>query len=113
MEDFTTWAALAALAIKVTSLIKYMLTGQVRQSATTVVPWLAAFAVLMLGSQADATSAIMLPGLNVALGHADIASLMLAATALGSTGSVVHDFTKAVDNTQSAAEPKLGAFPDG
>ncbi len=109
MEDFTSLIALAALAVKITSLLKYLTAGQVRSAATTVVPWLAAFAVLALAAQADATAAMTLPGMNMPLADVDIASLMLASTALGATGSLVYDISTRLDNTDDTSkEPPLG-----
>lgn len=111
MEDVTTLAALAALAFKVTSLAKFIVAGQFRQAITTLIPWAAAFGVLLLGAQADATAAMVLPGFSQTLGHLDVASLFLAATALGSTASVVYDFKSAIDNHDTAVEPPLGGPP--
>ncbi len=109
MSDFTTLVALAALAVKITSLLKYLSAGQVRSAATTVVPWLGAFLVLVLASQANATAGMMLPGLAVPLGDVDIFSLMIAATALGASGSVVYDATTRWDNSDDTSkEPPLG-----
>ena len=64
--------------------------------------------MLLLGAAADATSGLMLPGLDITLGAADVASLALVATALGSSGSLAFDFKKALDNDDTAAEPALG-----
>jgi hypothetical protein len=108
MEDFATLAALAALALKLTSIVKYLTAGMFREATTTVVPWVAAFAVLALASQADATAALVLPGMKTMLGDMDMPSLLLAAPVLGSTASVVFDFKKAIDGSDSAQEPKLG-----
>lgn len=107
MEEFATLAALAALAVKITSLIKYVTAAQFREAVTTLVPWLGAFVALLLGAEADATAGLVIPGLTEVLGNLDIASLALAATAIGSTGSVAFDFKKALDHTDSAQEPPL------
>lgn len=112
MDDFATLAALAALAYKVTSLLKYATSGQVRSAVTTVVPWAAGFLVLLVGAQADATAAIMLPGLREPLGQLDVWSLMLAGTTIGAVGSAGYDLKSAVDNTDTAVEPPL-ASPSG
>jgi hypothetical protein len=113
MEDFATLAALAALVLKVTSLIKYLTAGMIREAVTTLVPWVAAFGVLVLAGQADATAALVLPGMKTVIGDMDIASLLLAAPVLGASASVVFDFKKAIDGTDSAAEPKLGGGVGG
>lgn len=109
MSDFTTLVALAALAVKITSLLKYLSAGQLRSAATTVTPWVAAFLVLLVGAQADATAGVMLPGLAVPLGKVDVFSLMIAATALGASGSLVYDVKSAVDQSDTTSkEPPLG-----
>jgi hypothetical protein len=109
MGDFTTAAFLAALALKITSLLKYLSAGQFRQAGTTVVPWVGAFLVLLMGAQADATAHIMLPGLTTELGSVDIMSLLLASTALGAAGSVVYDVKSAIDASDTTSkEPPLG-----
>lgn len=111
MEDFATLAALAALVWKVTSLIKYLTAGQGREALTTVIPWAAAFGVLVLAANADATAAIVLPDMKTTLGDMDLASMLLAAPTLGALASVGFDFKKAIDGSDSAQEPKLGGGP--
>lgn len=109
MEEFATLAALAALAAQVTSIIKYLSVRDGRAALTALIPWAASFVVLLLGAQADATAGLVLPGLQQTLGDLDVASIALAATAIGSTGSAVFaKFPKAIDNSDSAAEPSLG-----
>lgn len=108
MDDFATLAALAALAYKLTSLVKYITAGMFKDAATTVTPWVAAFVVLLVAAQADATAAIVLPGLHSTLGSMDVASLLIAAPALGASANVINDFRSAVDNTDTAVEPRLG-----
>lgn len=107
MESAAALAALAALAWKITSLVKYLSAGQVRQAVTTVVPWVAAFVALLIGAQADATAAVVLPSVHVSLGDMDVASMLLLAATTGALGSTFYDVKTALDNTDSAAEPQL------
>lgn len=100
-----TLAALAALAVKVMTVVKSI--GKDNNKALTqVLTWLVGFGVLAVGAHAQVTEGIVVLG-TTRLGDLDVASLFLAGTALGSVGSVGYDFTKAVDNTQTAAEPSL------
>lgn len=108
MDDLLTFAGLAALGVQVTAIIKYLSNAQVRQAVTAVLPWLGLFVVLILAGQADATSAIAVPGLDTTLGALDIASAALVAMSVGSAGSVaLVDFRKAVDSSDTAAQPGL------
>jgi hypothetical protein len=109
MEEFVTFASLVAIAMHVTSLIKYGTAGQFRELLTGVLPIAGLFVVLLLGAEADATAGIVIPGLEQVLGDLDVASLLLVAVAGGSGGAQVFNFRKAVDNTDSAVEPALGA----
>ena len=113
MDDLLTFAGLAALGVQVTSIIKFLTAGQGRQALTAVLPWLGLFVVLLLGGQADATAGLVVPGLDVTLGHLDVASLAIVAATVGSSGSVAFvNFRKAIDGNDSAAEPPLGASFD-
>lgn len=108
MEEAIPAAGLVALAYHVTVLLKYVTAGQIKEFLTGLVPWVAAFSVLLLGSEADATASVVLPGFDLALGDMDVASLLLAAAGLGATGSVAWDYKKAIDGSDSASVPPLG-----
>jgi len=105
MEVFTA-ATLAALVVKVTSVLKYLTAGQWRTAVTQAVPWAAGAAVVWLGAQASATEAVRIWG-EVSLGQLDGWSVVLAGVALGSSGSFAYDVKKAIDSTDSAGEPPL------
>jgi hypothetical protein len=108
MMNAVSVAVLVALAYQVTTMFKYLSAGQIREVLTALIPWAAAFVVLLLGAAADATADLVLPGFEVTLGSMDVASLAIAAASLGSTSSVAWDFKKAFDNTDSASVPPLG-----
>lgn len=105
MEVFTA-ATLAALVVKITSVLKYLSAGQFREALTQVVPWVAGILVAIVAANADVASGIVIWG-DMALGQLDGWSQVLAGVALGSGGSLVYDFKKAVDNSDTAAEPPL------
>ena len=102
-----TLAAIAALALKATSLLKYLAAGAFRQSLETVVPWVAGFVILLIAAQADVAAGVVVFG-DRTLGSLDVWSLLIAGTTLGATGSVVYDVKSAIDNTDTAKEPPLG-----
>jgi hypothetical protein len=108
MEEFVTFTALVAIATHVTSLVKYLSAGQVREFVTGLVPVVGLFLVLLLGAEADATAGIVVPGLSAPLGALDVASLLLVSLAGGSGGATLFNFRRAVDNHDSAVEPPLG-----
>jgi hypothetical protein len=107
-QDLATLVALGLLASQLTTLFRFVQAAQWSSAFTTVLPWVTAFLALLLGAQAEATSSLTLPGFNESIGDLDIASLFYAAVVVGSTGGFAHKAVKAVDNTQSAAEPPVG-----
>lgn len=106
MEPLTL-AALAALAVKVTSALKYLTSGAWREAATQAVTWGAGIGVVALAAQADLSSGIAIG--DVALGSLDFPSQILVGISLGSLGSFGYDIKKAVDGSDSAHEPPLAS----
>lgn len=105
MEVFTA-ASLAALVWKFTSTLKYASAGDFKNVLTQVIPWVAGILAVMLAAQADVAAGMVVFGDQV-LGHLDGWSQVLAGLSLGSAASVGYDVKKAVDHTDSAAEPPL------
>jgi Family of unknown function (DUF5699) len=102
-----TLTTLAALAVKVTSVLRYAAAGQIRDVITQLIPWTAGILLFFLAGAAAVAAPLTLWG-DVPLGDMDVWSKVLAGLALGSGGSVAfHDAFKAIDQTQSAAEPRL------
>lgn len=108
MEEIGPLVMLAAVATQVTTMLKNLTAGDVRAALTGLVPWVVAAVVLVWGANASYTSDFVLPGLSAPLGDLDVASLLLAAAAVGSSGGLLYSFRTAFDNTDSAAEPALG-----
>lgn len=106
MEVFSS-ASLAAFAIKVTSVLKYLSAGQVREAITQVVPWLAGVIMVAVAAHANVSQDLVVFG-EMALRQLNGWSQVLAGVALGSTGSFAYDLKKALDNTDTASEPPLG-----
>lgn len=106
MEVFTL-ATLAALVWKFVSVVKMItgkdLTGTITQALT----WAAGIIAVVIAAQADAVSATQVFG--SALGDLDGWSQVLAGLMLASGASVGYDVKKALDNTDSSSEPKLGS----
>lgn len=104
MEVFTL-AALAALVIKVTSAAKYLRAGQVKDFGTQVFVWLVGVGAAFLAVNSNAMASIDLNG--VTLGSLDGGSTVLFGLGLSSLASFAKDTTKAIDGSDSAAEPSL------
>lgn len=108
MEDLTVVVMLAAVATQLTTLLKFVTAGMVRQAVTVLIPWAVSFVVLLLGAHAGEVNDFVLPGLSASLGDMDVASLLFAAAAVGSSGGLLYKAITAIDGTDSAAEPPLG-----
>lgn len=98
--------ALAALVVKVVGVIK-AIGKDSNYVITQAVTWAVGVAVLFLAGQAAVTEAIMLPGFATPLGAMDAASVVIAGLVLGSSAAFAYDVRKSLDNSDSAAEPKL------
>lgn len=98
-------AALVALGMKVVSLLKFLRSGWTDDAFTQVVTWVVGVVIVFLAAEADITQDVALYGTT--LGAANVASKILIGMSLLSIGSVLYDFRKARDNTDSAIEPNL------
>jgi hypothetical protein len=109
MDDFTTVASLVAIGVHLTAIFKYASAGDARSVLAAILPMVALFVVLLLAAEADAFADVVIPGIDTPIGALDVASLALVSLAGGSLGSeVLYNWRKAVDNADSAQEPKIG-----
>lgn len=111
MEEIGPLIMLAALATQVTTMLKNLTAGEVRAAFTGLIPWVVAGVALVWGANAGTTADYVLPGLSDPLGDMDLASLLLAAAAVGSSGGLLYSFRTAFDNTDTAKEPPIGGGP--
>ena len=107
MEAVVIFAALAFAINKTVSVLKGLVNKEWNTVVSQAAVWVVGFGGLSLAAHAAVTSAYALPGFTQPLGDLDSASLALLAWLLGSTGSFAYDFKKALDGSDSAAEPKL------
>ena len=107
MEQIAILLGLAFAINKTVSVIKALLSKDFNTPVTQLVVWVVGFVGITLAAHAQVTSALLVPGLEAPLGSLDASSLVLLAWILGSSGSFAFDFKKAVDGTDSAAEPSL------
>ncbi len=100
-----TFIGLLALITKVVTIIKAIGKNN-NMVITQLLVWGVGFGILLLAANAEISSGFS-PFPGHTLGSLDVASLLLASMMTGSTGSVVYDFKKARDNSDTAAEPSL------
>jgi hypothetical protein len=104
-----TLVALALLAAKGVSTVKYALARDFASTSTQVLSWAFGVAVIALAAQADIAAGLDIAG--TPLGQLDFPSQIFVGLSLGSAGSTVVDFRKAIDQSDSAREPALGGGP--
>lgn len=107
MEEIAILAGIAFAVNKTVSVIKSLVNRDFNAAITQLVVWVVGFVAVVLAAHAAVTEALLVPGLTVPLGSLDWPSEVLLAWILGSTGSFVFDFKKAIDATDSSAEPSL------
>lgn len=107
MESVIMFAGLAFAINKTVSVIKALFARDANTVVTQAVVWVVGFVGLLLASKAAVTEGFALPGFTEPLGSLDVASVGLLAWILGATGSFAYDLRKAIDNTDSAVEPRL------
>lgn len=105
MEPLTL-GALAALVVKVTSVLK-ALGKDTNLVVTQAATWAVSVAVFFLAASADVTAGLVLYDGVAPLGELDGPSVVLAGLAFGSLGSFGYDVRKSIDANDSAREPKL------
>lgn len=99
------YAALAFLAMKLTSFLKFLTSGSYRDAVTQGVAWVAGAAVVLLVAASDFADGLALYGKN--LGDLNFASCVVLGLLIGSGGSVIYDYKAARDNKDTAEEPAL------
>jgi energy-converting hydrogenase Eha subunit G len=107
MEEIAILAGLAFAINKTVSVVKAALNKDVNAAVTQLVVWVVGFIAISLAAHAQLTENLVVPGLLVPLDELDWQSLVLVAWILGGTGSFAFDFKKALDSSDSAAEPSL------
>lgn len=112
MEPLLLLLGLAFAANKIVTVIKYLASSNKNAAITQLVVWAVGFVILLLAGNATVTEDLVVPGLSEPLGDLDFGSFLIVALITGSSGSVVYDFKKAIDRTDSAAEPNLLAPPN-
>lgn len=98
-------ALVGALAVKFTDFLKFLSVKDWKSATTQGLTWLGAFIIVVLVAHSSLASTVVVQGLHLA--NASWADQLLAALLLGSFGSVLYDFKASLDNSDSAATPRL------
>lgn len=113
MEEAITLVILGTLAGKFVDWVKFIQAKDWNATITQLAVWGAGVAVILLGANADAFEALMLPGFDRPIGDMNFYSLMLIGLSLTSLISFAYDFKKAIDGTDSAKTPHLTSISPG
>jgi uncharacterized membrane protein len=105
--EFLSLASLIALGMSIVSMVKFVRAKDLNSVVTQVVAWAVGIALVFLAGAADVTSHLVLFKGVPALGDINAASKVLLGMMFLSTGSQIHNFRKAFDNSQSSEEPAI------
>lgn len=111
MEALTI-AGIVTLGMKFLDFVKFLRAANWNAVITQAASWLIGIALVFLVSAANIAEGLDL-GFGMTLQDMDAASKVIAGLGLLSVGSVVVDFRKATDKTDSAVTPSLLPGPDG
>lgn len=109
--DFVPLVAALALTWKIVDFIKQLRVRDWNAAVTQAAVWVAGVLVIWLLAGTDFASGVKIG--NMVLSHLNAASLVLVGLSVGASGSVAYDFKRALDGSDSAAQPALlsGAVP--
>lgn len=100
-------ALLIGLIWKIGDWFKLVTNKDWNGAGTQVFMWVVGVVVLLIAAEANAFQQFSLPGMQDPLGSLNFWSMVLLGMAITSSGSVLFDFKKAFDNTDSAKTPQL------
>ena len=103
--EFVPTLALAALVMSLINFGKYVRGADWNGAGTQLVAWAAGVLAVILTAATDWADGIEVGG--QALSSLNAASLILIGLTIASTGSLLTEFKKALDGSDSAAKPDL------
>lgn len=103
--DFAPLVAALALAWKIVDFLKAVRVRDVNAVFTQATAWGAGVLVIFLLAATDFASGVRVGDTN--LDALNTPSLILVGLTVASAGSVLYDYKRAIDNTDSAAQPSL------
>jgi hypothetical protein len=103
--DALTWASLAALVIAFVNLVKFVRGKDWNSAITQVVVWVVAVLLVVLVAHSDFGNTLSWG--NRTLDSMNVASQVLVGLFFGSSATVINEFKKAIDNSDTAVKPPL------
>ena len=103
--EFVPLIAMAALVFAIINFVKYVKAGDTNGIVTQLSVWAAGVAVVLLVAQTDLATRIAVG--DEPLSALNVWSLLFVGLTIGSTGTLLNDFKKAFDNTDSAHTTSL------
>lgn len=106
MTEFVPTVAFAALVVQFINALRYATNRDVSGLVTIVTAWIAGVAVVMIGAHTDFAAGFSFGG--VTLAASNFWTQLFVGLAIASAGStLLVDFRKAIDQTDSAKVPSL------
>lgn len=105
--EFVVAVSVAALVWKFTDFLKAVTNANWNAVVTQLIAWGAALAALGVVAATSMADTVPVPGTDLMVGQLGFAEILLVALASGSGASALYDAKKAVDNSDSAAQPRL------
>jgi hypothetical protein len=105
MDSFVPLVAALALVWKIVDFAKQVRVGDMNAVVTQAVTWVAGVVVVFILANSDFGNGIQVA--HSSLGHLNGWSLVLVGLTVASSGSVGYDFKRALDSSDSAAQPSL------
>lgn len=110
MEQALILTSIAFLGNKIIELIKYLRAKDMNAALTLVSIHITGVIVMLFAAAAKVSETLVIPGTSEAIGNLDTASVIFMGLTFASLTSKLYDFQKAVDGSDSAAQPQL--LPD-
>lgn len=110
MEQVAVLTAVVLLASKLVELAKFVRNKDWNGALTLAVLMVVGVAVVFFAAEAEVTETLVVPGTVTPIGVMDGPSLVFVGLIFTSLVSKLYDFQKALDGSDSAAQPSL--FPD-
>jgi hypothetical protein len=107
VDPITAPILIGLLVAKVTDFVRFMRGKDWSSVLTQLLSWVAGVVGVFLTAHSDYGSWVV-PGLEKAISDVNTSTQVLLGMAISSFGSIVIDFKKAFDRTDSAVVPQLG-----
>lgn len=107
MEQALILTSIAFLGNKIIELIKYLRARDVNAAVTLLMIHITGVVVMLFAAAAKVSETLVIPGTSAPIGQLDTASVIFMGLTFASLTSKLYDFQKAIDQSDSAAQPSL------